>query len=131
MNRAYSQFEECHTDIVAVSFAEPSRLGPYRVELGLRHPLLCDPSRGAYRAFGLVRGSRLRVYGPRVLARYLWLLVRGRRLVRPQRDDDLYQLGGDALIGADGRLLALFESRDPADRPSVDELLSRLDGRGA
>lgn len=98
-----------------------------RDELGLRFQLLSDPTRAGYEAFGMTRGSTLTVWGPRVIWRYLTLVARGRRLRRAEPGDDLQQLGGDAIVGADGRLRYHLASSGPTDRPRVAELLAVVD----
>lgn len=107
-----------------VSFAGAERAEAFRQELGLSMPCLLDNDRALYQAYGLARGSAWQIFHPRVFARYLTLIARHRPLRRPV--DDPYQLGGDVVIGKDGRILWIYRSRTPADRPSVDRLLQYL-----
>jgi hypothetical protein len=105
--------------VVVVAFAGPESLAGYQHRQGLDHLLvLSDPDRRAYETFGLGRGSVLRVWlDPRVWMRYLQLVLRGRR---PElAHDDTLQLGGDALIAADGRITWIYRSRGPEDRPTL------------
>jgi hypothetical protein len=109
-----------------VTFAEPALLQAFEAALELdRIELYGDPDRCAYDAFGFGRGSVARVWlDPRVWRSYAQLLLRGRR---PQRaEQDTLQLGGDAILDADGRLRWIFRSRGPEDRPSVAQLLGGL-----
>lgn len=39
---------------------------------------------------------------------------------------DFYQLGGDIVVDAKGKLLYVFKSKNSDDRPSVDELLETI-----
>ena len=109
--------------VVVVSFAPPASLAAYERRLGLEGALLLsDPERRAYAAFGFGRASAARVWlHPRVLWRYARLVTRGRRL-EPAGEDTL-QLGGDVLVGEDGRVRWIHRSRGPEDRPTIAELL--------
>ena len=84
--------------------------------------LLVDEGRAAYRAYGLGRGSVRRVWGPRTWCAYAKLIAAGRR---PRRaTEDTLQLGGDFVVGSEGRLVYAFRSSDPADRPPLEDLIA-------
>lgn len=108
--------------VVVVGFAERTSLQAYQQRQGIEQLLvLADPDRRAYRAFGLGRGRFARVWlDPRVWARYLWLILAGAR-PEPAHEDPL-QLGGDALVDADGRIIWIYRSRGPEDRPSIAQI---------
>jgi len=112
--------------LLCVTFVQPALLTAYERELELDGiEFLADPARATYAALGFERASFARVWlHPAVWQRYAALLVRGRRLRPPGQD--VYQLGGDAVIDAGGRLRRVFASAGPEDRPAVDELLAAL-----
>jgi hypothetical protein len=83
--------------------------------------VLVDPTRAVYRAYGLGRGSVRKVWGPKTWWAYAKLIGRGRHFQLPT--EDTLQLGGDFVVGRDGRLVYVFRSDDPDDRPTVDDLL--------
>jgi len=112
--------------VLVVSFARIDVIEALRAHLGLPFPIAADPDRCAYRAYGLLRGSVWRVWHPRVLWRYVVLLIRGRKLRRPARGEDLSQLGGDFVIGPDGSLQLAYRSERPDDRPSIDEIIAAI-----
>jgi hypothetical protein len=116
--------EELDVRVVVVSFAAPASLAAYRERLGLEDALLLsDTERAAYAAFGFDRASVARAYlHPRVWWRYATLLVRGRRLERPE--EDTLQLGGDVLTGPDARVRWVHRSSGPEDRPGLAQLLA-------
>lgn len=114
--------DEIGARIACITFADPERLAGFQRKMQLPYGLYADPGREVYRAFGFERASLRRVWlDPRVWWRYAVLLARGRR---PQAsEEDTLQLGGDAVLDAEGRLSWLYLSRGPEDRPAVDELV--------
>lgn len=115
--------------VALVTFTRQRNLRGYRGRHRLPFVVLADEERVAYRAYGLGRGPWWRVYGLSTLRRYGQLLRLGRRLQRPT--EDTLQLGGDFVVGPDGRLVYVFRSRGPDDRPSVDDLLAFARSSGA
>ncbi len=87
--------------------------------------VLLDPERTVYQAYQLDR-SRLRSWSPRTLWLYVKLLASGRKWIPKQDESDTSQLGGDFIVDAHGILKLAYRSYDPADRPSVDNLLAIL-----
>jgi peroxiredoxin len=108
--------------LAVITFGAPERAAAYQQELLAPLPVLVDQDRSTYQAYGLGRGGIWSVWGPRTWRAYARLIVRGRRFHRPT--DDTLQLGGDFVIGRDGRVLYAFRSADPDDRPTVDTLIA-------
>jgi peroxiredoxin len=118
--------------VLPVSFGTPAQ-----VEAHVRHfqwpfPFAVDTDRALYRAFGLGRGSVLRVFGPRALARDLWLRLRGEAM-GPARQGDVLQLGGDFVLDARGVVTYASRPPGPDARPSLTTLREALErtARGA
>lgn len=86
-------------------------------------PLLADPDRRVYQAYGLDRGAWAVLYHPRVLLAYWRLWRKGLQVRWPESTDDWHQLGGDFLIEPTGRVAQAFYSKSPADRPQFREWL--------
>ena len=112
--------------VALVTFTSQRNLRGYRGRLALPYAVLADEERAAYRAYGLGRGQRWRVWGPATWRAYLRLLRRGRRIRRPM--EDTLQLGGDFVVDADGRIAYAYRSKGPADRPPVDALVATIGG---
>lgn len=111
-----------------VSFEPVARLPVYREAHGWPFPVVSDPSRAAYRAFGLGSATTARLFGPRVVLRYAALMMRG---YRPGvSDSDVHQLGGDFVLDAGRRVVSAHRSSDPADRPPAAELVRALRASG-
>ncbi len=121
-----NDIDELGVRVVVVAFAARESLAGYQHRQRLDHvQVLSDPDRRAYHAFGFGRGTLLRVWlDPRVWARYAQLVLRGRR-PEPAHEDTL-QLGGDALVSADGRIAWIYRSRGPDDRPSLARIQAAL-----
>ncbi len=114
--------EFADTEVVVVAIAAADHITGYQRERLAPLTVLIDPDRVSYRAYSLGRGSRRTVWGPKIWWAYAKLIGRGRRLRRPT--EDTLQLGGDFVVGGDGRIRYAFRSADPADRPSVEQLLA-------
>ena len=111
-------------EVVLVTFTRARNLRGYRSRLGLPFPVLADEGRDVYRAYGLKRGAWWRVYGPGPLGRYVARLLRGAKVERPT--EDTLQLGGDFVVGRDGRLVLAHRSAIPDDRVVVDALVEAV-----
>jgi hypothetical protein len=95
------------------------------------HPLtfsiVSDPGRSIYRAFGLECTSWRTIFSPGVVLRYLRLIFRGWLPLRPCKEEDLLQLGGDFVLDAESRLVYSYRSAEPTDRPTAEALLQLLE----
>ena len=114
-------------EVIVLSFGPPERLAWLMSHLGFACPAFSDPSLGIYRALGLGSASRARVFAPGVVWAYLKLLWRGRTL-QPRRDADVYQLGGDMVVDASGRMAWLYRQDGPDDRPSAATVVEAFRG---
>jgi hypothetical protein len=112
--------------VVVISFAPPQRVAQYQSRKNLPFPVLADPELAAYRAFGLELAGWRRFFRWRVVAQYLKLMLRGWIPHMPGEGENPYQLGGDFVVDACGRLTYAHRSADPADRPGAQELIDAL-----
>ncbi|MCA1726783.1 MAG: hypothetical protein LC722_03745 [Actinobacteria bacterium] len=87
-----------------------------------------SPENRAYRDFGLVRGSWMKVAGPAT-----WLPAGPKTLFSPDvhqgrtRGDPL-QLAGTFVVGTDGRIRYAHRNGTSADNPTNDDVLAVLEG---
>jgi len=126
VNAFKREFDRRDVKVVVVAFSEPVTLVHYQEHHQWHFPILADPERKAYQAFGLERLSWHRVYSLATLKLYLKLFRKG--LVRQDYgESDVYQAGGDFLIDRNGKILFAHRSDEPADRPSVSTLLKAID----
>ncbi len=110
--------------VALVTFTTPEHLDPYRSRHELPFPILVDPDRRTYRAYGLGRGSIGRVYGWRAARRYAAIVAADGPggLRRPV--EDTRQLGGDFVVAPDGTLAWGYWGAGPDDRPPIDDLVA-------
>ena len=124
LRHRYEDFREAGAEVAVVSFAQGRTLERYASDLRIRFPLLSDPARNAYAAYGLRKGSFWKIFGPETAWTYVRLMARGRRFRGMQADP--FQLGGDFVIDGQGIVRFAHRSEDPADRPSVERLLEAV-----
>ena len=90
----------------------------------LPFPVLSDPEKDTYRAYGLSSGKLSRIFGPGTIRAYAKLLAAGQ--MYHFRRSDCLQLGGDFVIDATGAVRYEYRSATPHDRPPVDQIIAVL-----
>jgi len=120
---AYDGIHAAGAEALLVVQAAPVLLTVFLRDHPLPFAAVSDPTRAAYRAFGLERATWAQMLRPRALRGYLRLMFRGWIPRLHSRGEDVMQLGGDFVLDAEGRLSYAYRSADPTDRPGVDELL--------
>jgi hypothetical protein len=109
--------------VVVVTFESAERARAFARREKIAFPIVRDPRRVAYRAFGIQRLNVAGAWKPRTIWYYMRQIVRG-RLPHVARAD-WYQLGGDVLLARDGRVCWMRRSSEPADRPTVNTILKQ------
>ena len=122
MRREAATLESLAVRVLVISFQSEAAARAYVAETGLPWPLLLDPSRVLYRAYGMERGRLHDIWNWATVLTYARLLARGARLRPPA--GDVYQLGGDVVIDPAGGVRLHRVGAGPADRPPVQALLS-------
>jgi len=112
--------------VLVVAQAKPEVLSVYLSRKNWRVPIVSDPERAGYAAFGLERTGWLTFFRPKVLGGYLRGLVRGYGVKTPYEGEDVLQLGGDFVLDKLRRVIFAHPSADPTDRPSVAALQTAL-----
>jgi len=110
--------------VLGVSFEEPSVIAGFAERESLPYPILSDPARRAYRAFGLVRGKNGQLWSLNALRTYARGLLAGRLPRMPRAD--IAQLGGDFVLDGHGRVVYEYRSEESADRPAIESLLDAV-----
>ena len=115
------------TDVVVITFAEQVNLTPYLARHELPFPVLSDTSLSAYRAFGIGRGTVRRVWGLRMVRRYIEIFREQGFELPGKATEDTLQLGGNFIIDPDGILIYGYWGKGPDDRPSVRALIDTIE----
>ena len=123
MWRRRGELRELEVDVLLVSFEPLERVRQYTIDDGFGWPVLSDEGGASYGLYGLGRASRVRAWlSPKTVSFYFRAALEGKRLRRPVSDTK--QLGGDFLIDPEGTVVLVFTSKEPADRPSVDQIIN-------
>lgn len=109
---------------MVVSFESPERAALFADRESVPFPLLLDPSRRAYAAFGLTRAGSKKLWSWSSLVAYLRGIRSGRALRMPRAD--IAQLGGDFVLNSTGRIVFAHRSTEPADRPSASAIVDAV-----
>lgn len=120
----FPEFQSLGVGVLAVSMGRPEAVARYLGEQPLPFPLLADPDRTGYAAFGLGRTTWRQILRPGVLWRFAGHILRGARVRPVAKGEDALQIGGDFLLDPDRRLRWAFTSPDPTARPTVDQLVT-------
>ena len=124
MREQRASFDALGAVILVVTFEPPAKVAQFVEREGVPFPVLSDVSRRAYADFGLRRGRASKVWGWSTAKVYLRDLLVGHLPRLPS--GDLAQLGGDIVLDAEGRIVFLHRSQNPADRPTVDTVLAAI-----
>lgn len=116
-------FQSLNTDIVTISFGIDYWARMWLQETQSPYPFLVDPERNAYHAYGL-QSSVIRSWMPQNLWFYAKATLQGREKFGKRGDP--HQLGGDFIVDNQGIVRLAHPSKEPTDRPSVNQLLAVL-----
>lgn len=126
MDAARDRFAEAGCSILIVSQAKPDVLTRYLASQSWHVPIVSDPDRAAYAAFGLERTSWLTFFRPKVLRGYFRGMAEGYKVQTPYAGEDVLQLGGDFILTRERTMTFAYRSADPTDRPTVESLVEAV-----
>ena len=124
MRRQYTEIQSLGGIVIGVSFESRDRLFQLSRQMQLPFPLLSDPEKDAYRAYGLSSGKLRRILGLGTIWTYIKLLARGQ--MYQFRRSNFLQLGGDYVVDTAGVVRYEYRSGAPHDRPSVEQVIVTL-----
>lgn len=126
MDAARDRLAVAGCSALVVTQSKPEALAPYLDRMGWHVPVVCDPDRAAYTAFGLERTRLRSFFKPRVLAGYLRAALRGYGMRKPVAGEDVLQLGGDFVLNRQREVVFAHPSADPTDRPAIAAILEAI-----
>ncbi len=124
MRRKEKQFKDKGVQVVLVGLGSPEQAEAFRKEFDLSFPIVCDPDRRLYAAYGLKKMGLLGFASPSLLVKGVKALGQGHSMGIPT--GDIYQLPGVFIIDTNGRIRLSHFASGPADHPSADTILSAL-----
>lgn len=116
--------------VAGVCQAEPERAAPVAARRGYTFPLLCDPDRRAYRAYGVLEGSPAQV-----LHDFAWeagdaangdALIADRQGTERALVDNTWQLPAEFVIGRGGTLVHAHRYQYCEDFPPATVLIGAI-----
>ncbi|MEX2185403.1 MAG: peroxiredoxin-like family protein [Pirellulales bacterium] len=111
-------------DVLVVTFEAGPVACAYMDETQLPWPVVVDPDRSLYHAYGMMSARWIDLIGPRVIWLYLKLMFRGGRVRMPTGDTS--QLGGNVIVDPQGIVRLHHVAVGPAGRPTVESLLELI-----
>lgn len=126
MEAARERLADVGCSVLVVSQAKPRILEMYERRQPRSVPVVCDPERAAYRAFGLERTTLGTFLRPKVLWGYFRGMFRGQGVKKPYEGEDVLQLGGDFILNRARRVVFSYPSADPTDRPSIESIIAAV-----
>ncbi|CAF3171789.1 unnamed protein product [Rotaria socialis] len=85
--------------------------------------IYCDRDRRLYHYFGFPGKAYARVWNVQTLDYYVEQKLNGKKLPTAlDKNDDPNQMGGNVIIDQSGRVIWVYKSKSPTDRPSVRQL---------
>lgn len=128
------RFEGTGANIVLIGHGGREHAMTFRGTRDLLFPLLLDPNRAAYRAYGLEQGKLMQVFGPRVTLSFLKNNLSSETRQRGLRGGDLFQMPGTFVVDSSGVIRATegvvrfaHRNRHVADNPSNEGILEVLE----
>ena len=126
MQQGYADIQQAGGKVLVISFTPPPLVVLYLKENPQPFAVVSDPERTAYKAFGLEKATVKTFLRLGVLARFVKLMFRGWLPRKPNKGEDIYQLGGDFVLDAVGRVVLAHPSAEPTDRPPVQKLVQAV-----
>jgi peroxiredoxin len=132
LKQEYAGYVAAGANVIAVGQGEPARARSFALVHGLPCPLLCDPDRRAYEAYGLLEGRPSQVvYG--MPDKYLRCdaetgreFQSSRRGTQSAAVDNPFQLPGDFVVDQHGVLCLTYRAQYCADYPDPQVLVAAI-----
>lgn len=117
-------FDQAGAQVMLVGMGTPEESSAFEMKFDIPFPLISDPKRQLYRAFGLKKVSTLELLSPSVAFKGILAMTKGHTIGIPI--GDVRQLPGVFIINTDGRVVYSYFARDPSDHPDSDTILEAL-----
>jgi peroxiredoxin len=111
-------------NVVLVGLSTPEEALVFKQEVGTALPMICDPGKHLFQAFGLTRGTNAQILNFRTITRGIRAYRHGYRQTKPMGDP--FQLPGAFVIDTEGQIVWEYKGKDAADFPAADVLKDEL-----
>ena len=125
MRREKDRFYELGARVVLVGLGSPEESAAFKARFEVPFPLIADPQKKLFDAFGLKRGSFASLLTPAMAARGIMaMVIKGHGIGAPV--GDVRQLPGVFVIDTAGRIRFSHFAVHAADHPDAEVLLKAL-----
>ncbi len=121
MRQEYDRYTAAGLEIIVIGMGSPRRTAAFRRELQLPFPMLSDPRRVSYRAFGLLKMSLRREASIASAMHFARNAVRHGGAREP--DQNMVQLGGVFVVDPHGIVHYAFRSARAHEYPTAEKLV--------
>jgi peroxiredoxin len=120
----HAGIERAGLRLVVITPDRPEPVTRFAAEFQPPFPILSDPRRVAYQAYGLTEGSGSQLLNPRVVMRSFQAIARGNMQGRRSDGASTRQLPGAAIVSTDGDLLHHQVAEDASDHMTAAQLIA-------
>jgi alkyl hydroperoxide reductase subunit AhpC len=119
--------DQAGIQVILVSMGTPVEAESFRQQYGVPFPIISDPEKHLYRAYGLKRAGLMQLFSPGLVRKGLQAAGEGHLPGIPQGDP--MQMPGTFIIDQEGRLLLRHFARDAADYLPVASIIKAIRGQ--
>ena len=120
-----NDFNKAEVRVVLVGMGAPKESKEFLKRFQVPFPMICDPDRKLYGAYGLKRMGVLDFLSPSLALKSLSAVAQGNSVGIPE--GDVKQLAGVFIIDASGHVRFRHLSTDPADFLPAEDVLAAVE----
>ncbi len=118
------QIEQTGGRLVLVGMGSPEQTTAFVKQFEILCPMIADPNRHLYQAFGLKMASALDLLAPSLAIKAVAAMAEGNKVGMPI--GDIRQLPGVFILDTRGRIVFSHQAKDAADQPGAETILAAL-----
>jgi len=119
-----TSLDQAGINVVLVGMGTPVEAESFRQQYNVPFPIISDPEKLLYRAYGLKRARFIQLFSPSLLGKGLQAAGEGHMPGIPQGDP--MQMPGTFVIDQEGRFLLRHFARDAADHLPVASIIKAV-----
>ena len=124
MRQEKAALDQAGIQVVLAGMGTTAEAESFRQQYGVPFPIISDPEKHLYRAYGLKRAHLMQLFSPGLLRKGLQAAGEGHLPGIPQ--GDTMQMPGTFVIDQNGRFLLRHFARDAADHPPVASIIKAV-----